>query len=181
MPQQTQSVLINRLFYWPILKQWLMPDLKVLLNIMPDTLPTSLHPEPQWSQECQPSSPSINKITARSSLKSVYLLCHSGTWQHSRTGWIWRRRTNTTHWWCHLVSLQWHQWKILKVNKKTLSRPEIAQKCHLQVPEEFQEQYIDILSKHQAPININKSDLGLAKHLMQKIHLKTKNHVQKTI
>ncbi len=36
-----------------------------------------------------------------------------------------------------------------KVKRKRLSREEIKRRCHLQVPEEFHERYLDILCKHQ--------------------------------
>jgi hypothetical protein len=42
----------------------------------------------------------------------------------------------------------------------------------LQVLEEFQERYLDILCKHQDPLSIEKYDLGLAKDFKHKIHLK---------
>jgi hypothetical protein len=36
-----------------------------------------------------------------------------------------------------------------KVKRKRLSREEIRRRCHLQVPEEFHDRYLDILCKHQ--------------------------------
>ena len=59
-----------------------------------------------------------------------------------------------------------------KVPKKKLSREEIANKAHLNVPDQFKQRYIDILFKHQKTISINKYDLGLAKSFQHKIHLK---------
>jgi hypothetical protein len=50
-----------------------------------------------------------------------------------------------------------------KVKRKRLSREEIKRRCHLQVPEEFHERYLDILCKHQDALSIDKYDLGLAK------------------
>jgi hypothetical protein len=50
-----------------------------------------------------------------------------------------------------------------KVKRKRLSREEIRRRCHLQVPEEFHERYLDILCKHQDALSINKYDLGLEK------------------
>jgi superfamily II helicase len=50
-----------------------------------------------------------------------------------------------------------------KVKRKRLSRDEIRRRCHLQVPEEFHERYLDILCKHQDALSIDKYDLGLAK------------------
>jgi hypothetical protein len=35
--------------------------------------------------------------------------------------------------------------RVPKVKRKRLSREEIKRQCHLQAPEEFQEQYLDIL------------------------------------
>ncbi len=55
---------------------------------------------------------------------------------------------------------------------KRLSREEIKWCCRLQVPEEFQERYLDILCKHQDALSIDKYDLGLAKDFKHKIHLK---------
>jgi len=59
-----------------------------------------------------------------------------------------------------------------KVKKKTWTRDKIEQRCHLNVPKEYQHQDIDILYKHQAAISMNKYDLGLAKNFTHKIHLK---------
>ncbi len=64
-----------------------------------------------------------------------------------------------------------------KVKRKRLSREEIKQRCHSQVPEEFQEQYLDILCKHQDALSIDKYDLGLAKDFKHKIHLKMQDPV----
>jgi len=50
----------------------------------------------------------------------------------------------------------------LKVEMKRLSRDDIQKRCHLQVPDEYKERYINILHKHQ----------DLAKNLSHKIHLK---------
>jgi superfamily II helicase len=41
-----------------------------------------------------------------------------------------------------------------KVKRKRLSREDIKQRCHLQVPEEFQERYLDILCKHQDILSV---------------------------
>jgi len=65
--------------------------------------------------------------------------------------------------------------KFPKVTKKHYSRDEIAQRAHLNVPEEFKQKYIDILYKHQVAISINKMDLGCAKDFTHKIHLKDNN------
>jgi hypothetical protein len=43
-----------------------------------------------------------------------------------------------------------------KVKRKRLSREEIKWRCHLQVPEEFHERYLDILCKHQDALSIDK-------------------------
>jgi hypothetical protein len=59
-----------------------------------------------------------------------------------------------------------------KVKRKRLSREEIKRRCHLQVPEEFQERYLDILCKCQDALSIDRYDLGLAKDFKHKIHLK---------
>jgi RNase H-like domain found in reverse transcriptase len=64
-----------------------------------------------------------------------------------------------------------------KVKRKRLSREEIKQQCHLQVPEEFQERYMDIMCKHQDTLSIDKYDLGLAKDFKHKIHLKMQDPV----
>ncbi len=64
-----------------------------------------------------------------------------------------------------------------KVKRKRLSREEIKQQCHLQVPEEFQERYLDILCKHQDALSIDKYNLGLAKDFKHKIHLKMQDPV----
>jgi hypothetical protein len=67
--------------------------------------------------------------------------------------------------------------KFLKVTQKNYSLDEIAQRAHLNVPEEFKQKYIDILYKHQAAISVNKMDLGRAKNFTHKIHLKDNNPV----
>jgi len=64
-----------------------------------------------------------------------------------------------------------------KVMRKRLSREEIKRQCNLQVPEEFQERYLDILCKHQDALSIDKHDLGLAKDFKHKIHLKMQDPV----
>jgi hypothetical protein len=46
--------------------------------------------------------------------------------------------------------------KFPKVTKKHFSRDEIAQKAHLNVPEEYKQKYLDIQYKHQAAIGVNK-------------------------
>jgi hypothetical protein len=51
-----------------------------------------------------------------------------------------------------------------KVPKKKLTRAEIANKAHLNIPSEYKQRYIDILYKHQQAISAN-----IYKH---KIHLK---------
>jgi hypothetical protein len=58
-----------------------------------------------------------------------------------------------------------------KVKRKRLSIQDIQQTCHLQVPEEFKERYVDILHKHQDTLSIDKYDLRLAKNFSHKIHL----------
>jgi hypothetical protein len=67
--------------------------------------------------------------------------------------------------------------KFPKVNKKQFSCEEIAQKAHLNVPDQYKHKYIDILFKHQAAISVNKMDLGRAKNFTHKIHLKDNNPV----
>jgi hypothetical protein len=62
--------------------------------------------------------------------------------------------------------------KLPKLQKKKLTNKEILQKAHLDVPNEFKQQYVDILYKHQKTISINKYNLGLAKSYKPKIHLK---------
>jgi hypothetical protein len=48
--------------------------------------------------------------------------------------------------------------KFPKVPKKHFSRAEIEQKANLNVPDELEQRYIDILFKHQAAISISKMD-----------------------
>jgi hypothetical protein len=64
-----------------------------------------------------------------------------------------------------------------KVKRKRISRDEIRRRCHLQVLEEYNERYQDILCKHQDALSIDKYDLGLAKDFKNKIHLKTQDPV----
>jgi hypothetical protein len=63
------------------------------------------------------------------------------------------------------------------VKRKRLSREGIKQRCHLQVLEEFQERYLNILCKHQDALSIDKYVVGLAKNFKQKNHLKTHDPV----
>jgi hypothetical protein len=67
--------------------------------------------------------------------------------------------------------------RFLKVKRKRLTREEIRRQCHLQVPEEFHDRYLNILCKHRDALSINKYDLGLAKDFKHKIHLKTQDPV----
>ncbi len=46
-----------------------------------------------------------------------------------------------------------------KVKRKRLSREEIRRRCHLQVPEEYHDQYRDILCKHQDALSIDEYNL----------------------
>jgi hypothetical protein len=46
--------------------------------------------------------------------------------------------------------------KFPKVNKKHFSCDDIAQKAHLNIPEEYKQRYIDILYKHQVDISVKK-------------------------
>jgi hypothetical protein len=61
-----------------------------------------------------------------------------------------------------------------KMKKKTWSRNKISQKCHLQVPDEFKDRYINLSHKNQEAISLSKYNLGLAKDFTHKIHLKNK-------
>jgi hypothetical protein len=65
--------------------------------------------------------------------------------------------------------------KIPKTPRTKLTRDEIARHCNLQVPDEFQEKYINIIFKHQEAINLDKYDLGLARNYKHKIHLKNED------
>jgi len=67
--------------------------------------------------------------------------------------------------------------KLPKIQKPRISQHEIARQCHLQVPNEFREQYINILFNHQESISIDKYNLGLARNYKHKIHLKNTDPV----
>ncbi len=56
--------------------------------------------------------------------------------------------------------------------KRKLTKEEIAEKAHLNVPDKFKQKYIAILHKHQEAISVNKYDLGLATNFKHKIYLK---------
>jgi hypothetical protein len=58
-----------------------------------------------------------------------------------------------------------------------INRDDIARHCNLQVLDEFKEQYLDLLFKHQEAISMDKYDMGLAKNYKHKIHLKNENPV----
>ncbi len=59
-----------------------------------------------------------------------------------------------------------------KVPKKKLTKAEIAQKAHLNVPDQYKQKYVDILHKHQQAISANKYDLGQPTNFKHKTHLK---------
>jgi len=59
-----------------------------------------------------------------------------------------------------------------KVPKKKLTRIKMAEKAHLNTPNEYKTKYVDILYKHQKATSANKYDLGLATNYKHKIHLK---------
>jgi hypothetical protein len=61
---------------------------------------------------------------------------------------------------------------IPKYPRTSLSWDRIARQCNLQVPDEFQERYINILFKHQEAISLDKNNLGLARKYKHRIHLK---------
>ncbi len=62
--------------------------------------------------------------------------------------------------------------RLPKVIKWNFLKENIAQVYKLQVPNEFKNQYINILYKHQDTITIDKYDLGLAKNYSHRKHLK---------
>jgi hypothetical protein len=62
--------------------------------------------------------------------------------------------------------------RLPKVIKWIFLKENIAQVYKLQVPNEFKNQYINILYKHQDTITIDKYDLGLAKNYSHRKHLK---------
>jgi len=62
--------------------------------------------------------------------------------------------------------------RLPKVKKKTWTRKDTEERCHLGAPEEYQAKYINTLFRHQAAISMNKYDLGLAKDFSHGIHLK---------
>jgi hypothetical protein len=62
--------------------------------------------------------------------------------------------------------------RLPKVKKRTWTRKEIEERCHLGAPEKNRAQYVDTLFRHQAAISMNKYDLGLAKDFSHRIHLK---------
>ena len=60
---------------------------------------------------------------------------------------------------------------------KRLTKEEIAKRCHLQVPEQYKGEYLDLLYKYQGAISTDKFDLGLARNYKHKIHLKNEDPV----
>ncbi len=61
--------------------------------------------------------------------------------------------------------------------KKKLTKIEITEKAHLNVPNEYKSKYVDILYKHKKAISANKYDLGLATNYKYIIHLKENSPV----
>jgi hypothetical protein len=66
---------------------------------------------------------------------------------------------------------QIHQ-RLPKVKKRTWTRKEIEDRCHLGAPEPSWSLYINTLFRHHAAISMDKYDLGLAKDSTHRIHLK---------
>jgi hypothetical protein len=75
------------------------------------------------------------------------------------------------------MRLSRHSQLLSKSEEEETFQEEIQRRCHLQVPEEFKEQYPDILCKNQDALSINKYDLGLANDFKHKIYLKSHDPV----
>jgi hypothetical protein len=75
------------------------------------------------------------------------------------------------------MRLSRHSQLLSESEEEETFQEEIQRRCHLQVPEEFKEQYLDILCKNQDALSINKYDLGLAKDFKHKIYLKSHDPV----
>ncbi len=67
--------------------------------------------------------------------------------------------------------------KIPDTPRTRLTKEEISRCCHLQVPDQFKEKYLDLLHKYQEAISVDKYDLGLARNYKHKIHLKNEDPV----
>ncbi len=70
-----------------------------------------------------------------------------------------------------------YTWLLHKSEEEKACRQDIQKHCHLQVPEDYKEWYIDILYKYQDVLSVDKYNLGLAKGFTHKIHLKSKDPV----
>jgi hypothetical protein len=57
------------------------------------------------------------------------------------------------------------------------TKEDIARHCNLHVPDQFKNQYLDLLFKYQEAISIDKYDLGLAKNYKHKLYLKNNDPV----
>jgi hypothetical protein len=54
---------------------------------------------------------------------------------------------------------------------------DIAKRCHIQVPDQFKHQYLNLLYKYQEAISIDKYDLGQAKNYKHRIYLKNNDPI----
>jgi len=54
---------------------------------------------------------------------------------------------------------------------------DIAKRCHIQVPDQFKHQYLNLLYKYQEAISIDKYDLGQAKNYKHRIYLKNEDPI----
>ena len=66
---------------------------------------------------------------------------------------------------------------IARTKKKEESRPErirlLKEKLNLQVPEEYEQRYVDLLVKHHAAFSLDKNDIGLCNLVQHKLTMKT--------
>ena len=66
---------------------------------------------------------------------------------------------------------------IASVKQTTLTFEQIVQKAKINVPEQYRQQYLNLLFKHRDALSVSSTDLGRAKNYFHRIHLKNRNPV----
>ena len=67
--------------------------------------------------------------------------------------------------------------ELTATTSKTLTREQILTRANINVPEQYKQQYVDLLYKFRSAISISSTDLGKAKHYSHRIHIKNRNPV----
>ncbi len=106
----------------PLLKQ----NSKGIGMLKPPTWPTSVLWGPPWSRACPLLSTWMTTTSAIGKLRSLW--CYSGMGWHPGDDGNWGGRTDPSHWWLHLISMQ-------ELNVQPLSKSEEEETFHRRHPE----------------------------------------------